>query len=209
MTMHTETTLHHMFNAGRLYSADAINALVAEIHADNVAAGWWTDLKTGESLIGKRNVPEMLCLIHSEISEAFDGMSQRLPDDKLTHRMMFEVELADAVIRIFDLAGGTQVNLGWAVTEAHHNAPASIYGPNPLVRLMTVHSHISAAMEAYRKADKTRFDEALGEAVWAICAIAMGQGLDLSGAIQEKRAYNRHRADHKRENRLAHGGKAF
>ena len=34
-------------------------------------------------------------------------------------------------------------------------------------------------------------------------------GFDLEGAIQEKIAYNAQRADHKRENRAATGGKKY
>lgn len=85
--------------------ASQITALADRIHADNVAAGWWTDLKTGEDLHGKRNVGEMLCLVHSEISEAMEGHRKRLPDDKLPHRPMLRVELIDAMIRILDLLG--------------------------------------------------------------------------------------------------------
>jgi NTP pyrophosphatase (non-canonical NTP hydrolase) len=96
---------------------DTINALSAEIHDDNVKAGWWTDLKTGESLVGKRNVPEMLCLVHSEVSEAMEGYRKSLMDDKLPHRTMFEVELADVFIRIFDLAGAFKLDLGGAIAE--------------------------------------------------------------------------------------------
>ena len=64
-----------------------------------------------------------------------------LMDDKLPHRSMLEVELADAVIRIADLAGALD--------------------------------------------------------------------LDLGGAVAEKMAFNAQRADHKPENRLAAGGKAY
>ena len=88
--------------------ANQITALADRIHADNVAAGWWTDLKTGEDLHGKRNVGEMLCLIHSEVSEAMEGHRKRLPDDKLPHRPMFRVELIDAMIRILDLLGSQE-----------------------------------------------------------------------------------------------------
>lgn len=97
--------------------------LVNKIHQQNVDAGWWTDITTGESLASiagepvKRNVPEMLCLIHSEISEAMEGHRKNLMDDKLTHRSMLEVELADALIRICDMAGGLGLDLEGAVNE--------------------------------------------------------------------------------------------
>jgi hypothetical protein len=86
-------------------------------HGAAVKSGWWTDLKTGESLVGKRNVGEMLCLVHSEISEAMEGHRKNLMDDKLPHRKMVEVELADAVIRIMDLAGGLGLDVGAAMAE--------------------------------------------------------------------------------------------
>lgn len=118
---------------------DAINELSAEIHESNVQAGWWTDIKTGQKK--DRNMGELLCLVHSEISEAMEGHRKNLMDDKLPQRKMLEVELADALIRIFDIAGS--------------------------------------------------------------------QGLDLGGAIAEKRAYNAVRADHKIENRLKDDGKKY
>ncbi len=82
-----------------------ITALANQVHADNVAAGWWTDLKTGEDLHGKRNIPEMLMLIVSEVSEAMEGHRKKLMDDKLPHRPMLRVELIDAMIRMLDLLG--------------------------------------------------------------------------------------------------------
>ncbi len=58
-----------------------------------------------------------MCLIHSEISEALEGHRKDLMDDKLTHRKMFEVELVDALIRIFDLAGAHNLDLEGAYRE--------------------------------------------------------------------------------------------
>lgn len=62
-------------------------------------------------------VAQKLCLIHSEISEAMEGHRKGLMDDKLPHRKMIEVELADAMIRIGDLAGALGLDLGGAIAE--------------------------------------------------------------------------------------------
>lgn len=94
-----------------------INEMTDYCHDNNIEAGWWSDPHTGESLIGKRNVGELLCLVHSEISEAMEGYRKSLMDDKLPHRQMIEVELADAIIRIFDLAGSMNLDLGGAFKE--------------------------------------------------------------------------------------------
>ena len=102
------------------------------IHAQNKQMGWWDN---------PREIGTLLCLVHSEVSEAMEGARKNLMDDHLPHRSMLEVELADAVIRILDIAGG--------------------------------------------------------------------YNLDLAGAIEEKVAYNRIRADHQRVNRAKNGGKQF
>jgi NTP pyrophosphatase (non-canonical NTP hydrolase) len=100
--------------------------LVSQCHGASQAAGWWDDLTTGTSLkeqvrngsrLGKALVAEKLCLTHSEISEAMEGHRKGLMDDKLPHRPMIEVELADAVIRIADLAGALGLDLGGAIAE--------------------------------------------------------------------------------------------
>ena len=59
----------------------------------------------------------MLALIHSEISEALEADRKDLMDDKLPYRKGLEVELADAFIRICDMAGGLSMDLGGAVEE--------------------------------------------------------------------------------------------
>lgn len=91
--------------------------LVFQCHGASVAAGWWQDPATGESLLDYPIVSEKLALIHSEISEALEGHRKRKPDDHLPHRPSIEVELADAVIRIGDLAGVLHLDLGGAIAE--------------------------------------------------------------------------------------------
>ena len=98
------------------YSADApngLNAYADECHAANMK--WWRDINTGAPI--ERNKGELLCLIHSEISEAMEGERKGLMDDKLPHRKMAEVELVDALIRIFDYAGAFGYDLQGAYRE--------------------------------------------------------------------------------------------
>ena len=117
--------------------AKAVNAIRDLCHGASLASGWWHDTDTFDPHI----VPTKLMLAVTELAEAMEGHRKNLMDDHLPHRKMIEVELADAVIRIADLAG------------------------------------------------------------WL--------GLDLGGALVEKLAYNKVRADHKLEVRQRDGGKAY
>jgi NTP pyrophosphatase (non-canonical NTP hydrolase) len=73
---------------------------------------WWVDIHTGEPL--ERNVGEILMLTVSELSEAMEGHRKNLKDDKLPQYPMITVELADALIRICDIAGGLGLDLAGA-----------------------------------------------------------------------------------------------
>lgn len=75
---------------------------------------WWHDAD-GNKI--ERNKGELLCLIHSEVSEAMEGERKGLMDDHLPNRSMAEVELADTLIRIFDYAGGFGYDLQGAFEE--------------------------------------------------------------------------------------------
>lgn len=92
--------------------------LVRICHGASKAAGWWNDLATGAPIIERPHVVgEKLMLVVSEVAEAMEGHRKSLADDKLPHRPMIEVELADAVIRIADLAGALGLDLGGAIAE--------------------------------------------------------------------------------------------
>ncbi len=86
-------------------------------HRQAKRAGWWTDLNNGADQTIQFNVPEKLMLIVSELGEAMEGHRKKLFDEHLTDRMSVEVELADAVIRIFDLAGAKGYDLPGAISE--------------------------------------------------------------------------------------------
>lgn len=90
-----------------------LNELAERVHQSNIK--WWQDMDT--LLPIKRNKGELLALIHSEISECLEGERKGLMDDKLPHRKMAEVELADALIRILDYAAGFGYDIQGAFEE--------------------------------------------------------------------------------------------
>jgi NTP pyrophosphatase (non-canonical NTP hydrolase) len=113
--------------------ANRINEVQGVCHGLAKEAGWWSDLETGEPL--ERNKAELLCLIHSEISEAMEGVRKGLMDDKLPHRSMEEVELADAMIRILDYAGAYDLDVGGALVEKLvYNAERSDHKPENRIK---------------------------------------------------------------------------
>lgn len=94
--------------------ASGIQQAVNVCHGTAVSCGWWAD-RNGEPIT--RNKGELLMLIVSEVAEAMEGERKDLKDDHLPHRRMAEVELADALIRIFDYAGAFGYDLGGAMAE--------------------------------------------------------------------------------------------
>lgn len=171
-----------------------LNAFAAEVHRDN--AHWWHDPATGAKL--DRNMGEMLMLVVSEIAECMEGERKDLMDTHLPHRKMAEVELADAVIRIADIAGAKCYDISGG---GHFDVPEN--KGHALSRLCRVTLKVTLTHSPKRRGDY------LGWVVAAIEAYAKKHGYDLWGAVADKREYNKHRADHKPAARLAAGGKKW
>jgi len=92
-----------------------INKLRDLCYGESFKAGWHTSLETGELI--ERNKAEMICLMHSELSEAMEGERKGLMDDHLPNRPMAEVEMADTIIRIMDYCGRWGYDIGGAIME--------------------------------------------------------------------------------------------
>lgn len=88
-----------------------IDLIQHAVHKTAVEHGWWDGINRDNV-----PVPEKLCLIHSEISEALEQYRDNKPDiyDEEGKPEGIAVELADAIIRILDLAGF----MGWDIENA-------------------------------------------------------------------------------------------
>ena len=121
--------------------SSTINDLSKSIYKHNSEVGWWDDLDLKRGLLDRilkddnlsedtksevldsintsinLIITQKLALIHSEISEALEGLREDLKDDHLPQYHMFVVELADALIRILDLAGAFNIPIGNIMME--------------------------------------------------------------------------------------------
>lgn len=109
---------------------DSVQMLQDACHGAARFAGWWADSDGRMVTENPYCFSNKLMLVVSELGEAMEGDRKNLPDDKLPHRPMREVELADALIRIFDLAGAYDMDLAGAVVEKmEYNAQRADHKP--------------------------------------------------------------------------------
>lgn len=84
-----------------------LNDFAIETHLANM--NWWLDPETETPI--KRNVGELLMLCVSELAEALEAHRKNLKDSHLPEHKGFDVEIVDTFIRLFDLAGGLNIDL--------------------------------------------------------------------------------------------------
>lgn len=178
--------------------AQYLNEKAVEIHANNITVGWWDN--PNQCLITK------VQLIITEICEATEGERKNLMDDHLPHRKMGEVELADALIRTLDLGEYLGLTcLPYHIDPLFENQqPAYLH-----YKLVEIVTSFGRCVEYRKTMAIENLNVSYTKLVFKILKVAEILGYDLQGAMDEKLAYNKHRADHKREARAAAGGKQF
>ena len=80
-------------------------------------SGWWNEYFEMPDEYRKHFIGAKMALVHSEVSEAVEGYRKGKMDDHLPHRPATEVEFADAIIRIFDMAGVLKLDVAGAIVE--------------------------------------------------------------------------------------------
>lgn len=168
-----------------------------KIHQQNVDMGWWDE---------PRQFSTFVCLFHSELSEAMEGDRKGLMDDHLPKYPMFQVELADFVIRCLDWLG-FQSSIGNVATTGEPLCCNLKWGNVDL--LAHLHAKISNAYALETVNKPCLSMEKIEQSALLAFYYAESKGFDLHQIILEKVEYNKHRADHKRENRAKTGGKKY
>lgn len=98
-------------------TVDAVKVLMSACYLRAEAAGWWDEYDSLDEKGKLLWTGSKLMLVVTEVSEAMEGLRKGLKDDHLPQHDMFTVELADAVIRIMDMAGGLGLDLDKALMD--------------------------------------------------------------------------------------------
>ena len=190
-----------------------INKLAKQIFEANKEKGWWDDMN--------RSPFDTLQLCSTEVAEATEGERKNLMDDKLPHRPMGEVEIADFFIRAADIAGRYGIryspNLvdpvfwcyGTDTFAAFHLAMNKRIIQFADIASCTITAHDTRLTSAHYwlNTHPDNFSGVYSEMVRMCIDFCERKGYDLWGAVEEKLAFNAVRVDHTREHRASKNGK--
>lgn len=171
-----------------------INNLAEEIH--NLNRKWWPDD------VHKRDKQEILILIVSEIIECMEGERKDLMDDKLPHRKMAEVEMADTAIRVLDAMGAFK--FVYTVDHSADNWFSFEFKDDSKAGNLFAMVGVVTRGGTFHKASTF-----MSNILWLVIQYCEKYGYDLWGAVREKLEYNKTRYDHTDEGRAAAGGKKW
>lgn len=151
------------------------NELAKEIYAQNKAVGWWDN--------PDRCKLEALQLVSTEIAEATEAERKDLMDDHLPHRKGGEVELADALIRVLDMAGAYgwgHIDTDTAVEEFNRDFGEATIGTKHFTLTM-----LTSLLGTVLDDSVDEVDLYYSILVDVICRVAEMQGYDIESAMRE------------------------
>ena len=176
------------------------NEWAKKIYGQNCDVGWWDD--------ADRCMFQTLQLVSTEVAEATEGERKDLMDDKLTHRKMGEVELADTMIRVLDIGG----RMGF-IYDLSYEYPLSYFNGESIgAKHLTINKYLISFAAEFNLDDKANYpamEVYYAQLVSCIADVCKKLDYDLEGAMIEKHEFNKQREDHKRENREKEHGKKF
>lgn len=181
-----------------MYSKQEIDQLQKELHQQAVDRGWWDD--------PNRCVVQALQLVNTEIAEATEANRRNLMDDKLPQYKGEAVELADAFIRILDIAGhegwkylgpGLNIKLSTENLASEHLLLTDAVCTLGLFTLCDTH------------VEENLFGLTYTEVLNRIMHIAHRHEYGLCAIVQDKAEFNKTRSDHDRDIRNTLHGKRY
>jgi NTP pyrophosphatase (non-canonical NTP hydrolase) len=180
---------------------ETVDRVAEACHANSVNKGFWEN---------PRNEGEAVALIHSELTEAYEGLSdwQHRKSDHVPEITAVAEELADVVIRVFDLACAKSLRLGDALVMFPRGETR--FGTNleedPVYvdgqvgeAFLEMNRYASHVLEALRHPERTASEEvpgftpveaALARLLAQACHTANDLGIDLGRAVALKMAFN-------------------